>query len=89
MDMASVPSAEEDKFLTGLTERHWLGGTEVAVEGDWVWSDGTAWTFTDWTAGEPNNMGNNEDCLVKNYGGIQWNDTPCTRQQKFVCKITN
>ena len=91
--LASVHSAEQNNFLTGLTtERHWLGGIDVANEGDWVWSDGTAWTFTDWKAGEPTNsgaLGNNEDCLEKNYAGIQWNDEGCARQQTFVCQITN
>ena len=85
--LASVHSAEESNFLTGLTsERHWLGGTDVALEGNWVWSDGTAWTFTDWTSGEPNN-GAVENCLMKK--GTQWNDDQCGKEFKFVCKFIN
>ena len=87
--MASVHSEEENNFLTGLTtEMHWIGATDIAAEGDWVWADGTAWAFTDWKAGQPDNR-NIENCLMKNFRGVQWNDGPCitTMFKNFVCKF--
>ena len=71
---------------------HWLGAADAAAEGDWVWADGTAWTFTDWKAGQPDNA-NIENCLMKNWRGVQWNDVSCTTGRSgitvnnFVCKF--
>ena len=89
--LASVQSAEENNFLTGMTtEMHWLGATDIAFEGDWVWQDGTARVFTDWKAGQPDNNNNNENCLMKNFQGAQWNDGPCIQKniKNVVCKLT-
>jgi len=88
--LASVHSAEENNFLTGLTrELHWLGGNDIAAEGDWVWSDGSAWTFTNWASGQPDSGAGGQDCLVKNYGGTLWDDDHNYDKFMFVCKITN
>ena len=67
----------------------WLGGTDMAVEGTWIWADGleagdvfwtggpggSTTTFANWHAGEPNNSGN-EDFLHTNFFGPDglWND---------------
>ena len=54
--MASLHSEAENNFLTGLTaDPHWLGGNDVETESDFVWSDGTSWTFKDWASKQPNN----------------------------------
>ena len=86
--MASLHSEAENNFLTGLTgEKVWLGGHDIAAEGDWEWSDGSTWTFKDWSSGQPNNQGG-EDCLMINYSGKQWYDRSCTKKVRFVCKIS-
>jgi hypothetical protein len=63
---------------------HWIGLTDRAIEGTWVWSSGEAVTFTWWHSGEPNNAptpdGNGEDFAVINAGeGGRWNDWDHTR----------
>lgn len=78
--------AEQDflnaKFLPSPTNRniYWIGMTDQAVEGTWVWSNGAPATYTNWYPNEPNNSGN-EDYAVINWhyatGGTNlgaWND---------------
>lgn len=39
-------------------------------EGVWVWTDGTAFDYTYWFAGQPDNSNGIEDCLSMNYLGF-------------------
>jgi hypothetical protein len=59
----------------GVDLHLWIGLTDVATEGTWVWADGTPLGFTNWAPGEPNNS-NNEDygSMRKNDALAQWND---------------
>ena len=87
--LASVHSAEENNFLTGMTKQmHWLGATNLADVAVWVWSDGTAWDFTDWKANQPDNK-DREKCLMRNWSGIQWNNGKCDALmfKYHVCKF--
>jgi hypothetical protein len=86
--LVSVLSAEENEFLRstffdGLREAFWIGFTDQAVEGSFVWTSSEATVYTNWAPGEPNNDGN-EDYTVTNWhyaeglaGAVQgsWNDT--------------
>jgi hypothetical protein len=48
------------------------------------WSDGmlaaAVWT---WAAGEPNNAGGDEDCVMQQG---RWNDLPCSRSLRYACR---
>lgn len=68
--------------VVGDSAGPWLGGLQPAGSpepgGNWQWSDGQSWSFTDWHPGEPNNAGAVED-RVHYFGGQgtrtrQWND---------------
>ena len=93
--LASVHSAEENSFVSGLdSDRMWLGGTDTTREGRWKWSDGSAFSFTSWAWGEPNDGGwflGIQDCLTTNYGAAgKWDDLDCGAHydiRKFVCKM--
>jgi hypothetical protein len=79
--LASITSLAEEtwidnKFSTLTT--YWIGGTDAALEGRWVWTTGELWSYANWAWGEPNNAFP-EHYLVKNitWYGIntnQWND---------------
>lgn len=73
--LAAVADSSENDFLvnTFLTASqatsvpYWIGFTDAAVEGTFVWTSGEPVTYTNWQPGEPNNFGGNE-----NYTAIGW-----------------
>ena len=71
--VASIHSqAENDavkKLLKGVS---YLGATDTATNGDWVWADGTAWDYKN-----PSNDGLSniaETHLAFDTGSTQWHD---------------
>ncbi|HPH92701.1 MAG TPA: HYR domain-containing protein, partial [Ferruginibacter sp.] len=74
--LVTISSAGERAFLGGLGY-HWGGMTDEAVEGTWVWVTGEPVVYTSWASGEPNNSGN-QDYLVINYAGTNWDDQGTT-----------
>ncbi|XP_013881144.1 ladderlectin [Austrofundulus limnaeus] len=54
---------------TGTRTRSWVGGTDAAKEGEWTWSDGSPFTFTNWGPGQPNNSGGDKHCMEINLNG--------------------
>ena len=79
--LATVESADEYQQVLSVlpssgTAVVWLGASRV---GDgWEWVDGEPMNFSAWAAGEPNDDGGNEDCLVllKVDGSWAWYDVP-------------
>jgi hypothetical protein len=78
--LASVQSASENALIATLigSKDAFLGGTDAAVEGRFLWDDGTPVQLTNWNTGEPNNAGGVENCIemIAALGG-KWNDVPC------------
>ena len=79
--LASIGSFEENDFILknfgnfdGQDRRLWIGFNDVAVEGDWQWSDGTPVTFTNWNSGEPNNSSGIEHYAEMLGSSGAWND---------------
>lgn len=58
--LATITSAAENIFLTGLTHtadgyvEAWIGLTDEAIEGTFVWVTGEPLIYTNWAPGEPN-----------------------------------
>lgn len=92
-DLAAVSSQSESAWILntinfpfvgsegGFDPGVWLGGSDASQEGQWTWSNGESWSYTNWLQGEPNNDANGgpqgEDYLVMSvvpvvYG--KWND---------------
>ena len=62
----------------------WIGLTDRAKEGTWVWNSGMEATFTPWHSWEPDNYRGNEHCALmagscSNHAGHQdrWYDFNC------------
>lgn len=85
--LAEIESAEERDHVKKIADvsdliELWLGGTDTDNEGVWKWvSSGSAFNFTDWGKGEPNDALGGEDCftMVKAQGWT-WNDDNCDRE---------
>lgn len=71
-----------------ISGHFWVGGTDVLVDGQWIWiSSQEKIQYTDWVPGEPNG-GTREGCLML-YGGkfnFHWNDANCHSLQFFICE---
>lgn len=85
-DLATITSAQEDTFVISLLPTNpadrshfWIGASDAASEGSFVWVSGEPFSYTNWQSGEPNNSGN-EDFLAYDYRGVRqswaWNDAP-------------
>ncbi|XP_065145804.1 galactose-specific lectin nattectin-like [Paramisgurnus dabryanus] len=89
-NLASVRGTEENNFLLSLLSypdtRVWIGGHDGEIEGQWLWSDGSQFHFTNWCPGEPNNNDVNEHCLEINFSNTRcWNDAPCSYTISYIC----
>jgi len=89
--LASVSSSAIRDYVKQGSEKNnldnvWTGGNDIDEEGTWKWTDCTPWEFTSWASGEPNNMGNVQDCLRQS-GRINsnWDDYSCSNTIGFVC----
>ena len=90
-DLASIHSSSENAEVTALCPNQcWLGGSDSAREGTWTWSDGTAWDYTNWYPGEPNDYGSGQDFLhiYAWESAGRWDDTT-GEYQPFVCSISS
>ncbi|XP_067306937.1 type-2 ice-structuring protein-like [Pseudorasbora parva] len=88
-NLASVHSRAENNFLLGLLPYRstytWIGGHDGEIEGQWLWTDRTAYDFTSWCVTEPNNQ-NVENCLLISWtANYCWNDMPCSSLMASIC----
>ena len=79
--MATVTDMSEHTFITSVAgATAWIAATDAATEGTFRWvagpEAGSVLSFTNWSAGEPNNCcAFGEDEVVINWGaGGAWND---------------
>lgn len=68
-------AAEEDWLLDTFGDySFWIGMTDKFAEGSWGWISGEETTYTNFAAGRPNNLGN-QDYAVMNWNGSgRWDD---------------
>lgn len=79
---------EHLRYMKGV--QWWIGLTDDAVENTFVWyGTNEKAEYTDWTPGQPTNLGNNEDCvefdMTAGYDG-HWNDAPCDMHLLPICE---
>ncbi|XP_067307389.1 type-2 ice-structuring protein-like [Pseudorasbora parva] len=86
--LVSVHSRAENNFLLSLvpsSTRAWTGGHDGEINGQWLWTDGTAYDFTNWCVTEPSNKCA-ENCLEINWtSGRCWNNELCSTLMGSIC----
>ena len=91
-NLASIHEAATNSFIESLAngEAVWLGGFRVEDgKNVWGWTDGSAWGYTNWKSGEPNDGKGDEDYAMMNYGTHpkgSWNDGRSTSKYSFICQ---
>ncbi|XP_063420133.1 perlucin-like [Mytilus trossulus] len=74
--------------ITGHSTEVWLGGTDMLLEGMWMWADDMELIqYTNWFPNEPNNAGNNQHCLGMMVNqDFKWDDYSCSLTNYPLCK---
>merc|ERR1711962_962312 len=89
--LASIHSKQEHDFIVEKSEKigavflgrgTYIGASDGAHEGQWVWSDGTVWDYDNWMPGNPSNTDNAEHCAMvwyspSNKENNKWNYMNC------------
>lgn len=100
--LVAITSQERNWEVHGLIEGDtWIGASDVAAEGMWVWPDGSPVTllslqmegpsilFSGWEEGKPNNNEDPDlehDCGQMRLSG-RWDDTDCDMEHPFICDM--
>ena len=66
------------------TQSIWLGGTDEAEEGEWVWTDGSKWSEEYWNPTEPTNS-SHQNCL-DSWKSV-WYDDSCQSPFMSICSL--
>ena len=90
--LAAIGSVQENVAARSFVDatfvgnnQFFIGFTDAASEGTFVWSNGQAVTYTNWNVGEPNNAGNEDVTEMLSNG--TWNDigdTPNTPRYGLI-----
>ena len=99
--LVEIASSSENTFVRGLLGGvdRWLGATDRAVEGDFMWQSGVVfWSggrrgapvagrYANFASGEPNNTGGTgaADCLRMSGNG-RWRDDGCDTSLRPLCE---
>ena len=92
--LACIGSQEENEFLASILaiQSAWIGLSDAANEGEYVWSCGEPFNYTNWYPGQPNNFNASQDCIEMMNNG-QWNDQYCHYLLEFImekpCSFVN
>jgi hypothetical protein len=95
-DLASIHSQDEVQFLfdwcmTTYGTNCWVGANDLAVEGNWVWTDGTPSDYFDfWCCHEPDDAWGGQDRMMiwQNWEGQgPGSDETCSNQHPSFCKL--
>ena len=68
-------------------DTYWLGYSDAAEEGTFVWDNGSSSTYTNWNNGEPNNSGDEDYATFYGYQGT-WNDLGANDGRYFIIEFS-
>jgi hypothetical protein len=87
-----LDSGPENTYVDSLTAGElWIGYSDVAVEGLWVWITGEPTMFLNWRSDAPNNGADTglgpQNCGEMDQGDVgTWNDDECNEINPYVCE---
>ncbi|XP_078697496.1 C-type mannose receptor 2-like [Branchiostoma floridae x Branchiostoma belcheri] len=91
--LAMIKTEAVFSFLVRLIRRvdglkdYWFGLDDMAVEGQWTWSDGAPLiSRSNWAWGEPNNQGDQDCASLWAARKFQWDDNGCDVKTYFICQ---
>lgn len=83
--LLTVGSQAENDWINARVGEIWIGYTDVATEGDFVWVTGEPKDYENWNGGEPNNSGGEDHTVM--YSGGSWNDLRGTNSRRYVVEF--
>jgi gliding motility-associated-like protein len=97
-DQAENDAVWQAAVAANVTGGLWIGYTDAATEGTWLWVDGNVCSFTNWNAGEPNNTtdvcsSSGEDVAIMQMANGRWNDVyanpgfPCITPAQYASLV--
>lgn len=86
--LVAINSLEEQNYVRSLVPSLtiWLGLSDAAVEGTFVWSSGEPLTYTNWFTGQPDNA-SNQDFVEMLTNGF-WYDNLGTPNRRYVVEVS-
>ena len=84
--LVSIPDKITNDFLNSLTMVETWAGGYLKSEGQWAWTDGSEWKYTNWAQGQPNNRRGVEDVLVLRKFEDGWNDGNKSTKYGSLCQ---
>jgi len=95
-DLVSIHSQQDQDEIQavivaneGTTTAHWIGLSDQAREGTYVWSDGTSGSYRNWYPGDPSGR-EAADCVLMYSGNYQyqWGNYRCSGiTRPFLCAV--
>ncbi len=79
-------ATETERLHEQAPGNRWIGLSDVAAEGVWVWADGTPLDYTNWHGSEPNG-GEGENCAFARGSNGAWVDSRCTKDRAYACEL--
>lgn len=91
--LVTITSRAEDTFVARLIpelgnyDRVWIGLSDAANHGQWLWITGEPLKYTNWAKRQPDNLrGNQHHAQIGFAGTKQWSDGDGTGKHPFVCE---
>jgi hypothetical protein len=95
--LVTINDGQEDQWIANQMANRgwgavWIGASDAAVEGQFVWLDGSPVAFSAWRDQEPNDAGNGgadggADCAARVIGDNPgWVDRSCADEYAFICE---
>lgn len=85
--LVTIGDDAESAFVTNMigTSDVWIGASDLAEPGTWVWVNGEAFAYQNWDNGQPDSAG--EHCVRADGDvGGRWHDDSCGDSWRFMCE---